>query len=274
MKAIMLLIFIAIAGQFMSDEIKSWSIWLHAKLRRIAVGKLPTEFRDRYDEEWESGLVEVPGEIFKLLYSTGLIWAAVGIRRASLKSAAESKRAFTLLKRLFDIGFSSLVLVLLLPLLVAISLAIKLSSGGPIFYGAQRIGKNGRVFHCFGFRTITPGRRTNIAHPTDPKVTSVGRLLRMYSLDVLPQFFNVLRGDMSIVGPRPPIANKACLSEQHIQPDVTPGITGLWQIQAYQDSSTENCLKLDEDYAKNRSLLLDLKIILRTILVVISGTGT
>ena len=195
-----------------------------------------------------------------------------------------------LLKRMFDIVFSSLALILLSPILLAIAVAIKLDSSGPIFYFSERIGRKGRVFRCTKFRTMVrdaENRRADVMHlnerdgilfkiSNDPRVTRLGRFLRKYSLDELPQFFNVMRGDMSVVGPRPPIESEVReyrLKDLH-RLDVTPGITGLWQVRARQDPSFDNYVSLDVAYIDNWSVWLDLKIILRTIAVVFAGTGS
>jgi exopolysaccharide biosynthesis polyprenyl glycosylphosphotransferase len=194
------------------------------------------------------------------------------------------------LKRTADILFSSLALVLLSPVLLAIAVAIKLDSKGPIFYFSERIGKKGRIFRCTKFRTMVRDadkRRAELMHmnerdgilfkiSNDPRITRLGRFLRRYSLDELPQFFNVLRGDMSIVGPRPPIGSEVRqyqLSDLR-RLDVTPGITGLWQVNARKDPSFDNYVSLDVAYIDNWSLWLDLKIIFRTIVVVFAGTGS
>lgn len=193
-------------------------------------------------------------------------------------------------KRVIDILFSALVLLLISPFFIAIAIAISLESSGPVFYRSQRIGKRGRVFRCYKFRTMVPDaekRRTQIMHMNerdgvlfkiskDPRTTRLGRILRKYSLDELPQFINVLKGNMSVVGPRPPIASEVMeYSSDHLRRlDVMPGITGLWQVQARQDPSFENYVSLDCAYIENWSVWLDLKIILRTIGVVASGTGT
>ncbi|MGB7549218.1 MAG: sugar transferase [Terracidiphilus sp.] len=194
------------------------------------------------------------------------------------------------LKRVFDVLFSSLVLLLLSPLLLAIAIAIKLNSPGPVFYASERIGKKGRVFHCLKFRTMVRDaekRRADIMHmnerdgvlfkiTNDPRVTKLGRFLRKYSLDELPQFFNVLHGDMSVVGPRPPIASEVKEYKlSHLRRlDVMPGITGLWQVQARQDPSFDSYVSLDVTYIEKWSIWLDVKILVRTIGVVFSGTGT
>jgi lipopolysaccharide/colanic/teichoic acid biosynthesis glycosyltransferase len=174
-------------------------------------------------------------------------------------------------------------------LLLAIAIAIKLDSRGPVLYFSERIGKRGRVFPCTKFRTMVrdaDDRRADVMHmnerdgvlfkiSNDPRITKLGRFLRKYSLDELPQFLNVLRGDMSVVGPRPPLASEVREYKlSHLRRlDVTPGITGLWQVQARQDPSFDNYISLDVTYIENWSVWLDLKIIMRTIGVVISGTG-
>jgi len=193
-------------------------------------------------------------------------------------------------KRAFDIVFSTVALAVLSPVLVAIAVAIKLDSPGPILYSSERIGKKGVVFHCTKFRTMVQDaekRRSEIMHmnerdgvlfkiSNDPRITKLGRFLRKYSLDELPQFFNVLAGDMSVVGPRPPIASEVKEYKlSHLRRlDVTPGITGLWQVQGRQDPSFASYVSLDVTYIDNWSVWLDFKIIAKTIGVVFAGTGT
>ncbi len=193
-------------------------------------------------------------------------------------------------KRVVDVALSLLALVLLSPVLFAIAIAVKLDSPGPVFYLSERIGKKARIFKCVKFRTMVRDadrHRSAIMHMNeregilfkishDPRVTRVGAFLRKYSLDELPQFFNVLTGTMSVVGPRPPIASEVRQYQlSHLRRlDVTPGITGLWQVQARQDPSFDSYISLDVAYIENWSVWLDLKIILRTIGVVFSGTGS
>lgn len=194
------------------------------------------------------------------------------------------------LKRILDVVLSSTILLLLAPILVCIAIAIKLDSRGPVFYRSDRMGKKGRVFSCLKFRTMVQDaekRRDSVLHMNerdgvlfkiakDPRITRVGRLLRKYSLDELPQFFNVLSGDMSVVGPRPPLASEVKEYKLgHLRRlSVMPGITGLWQVQGRQDPSFDSYVSLDITYIENWSLWLDIKIIVRTVGVVISGTGT
>lgn len=194
------------------------------------------------------------------------------------------------LKRTFDIVFSAATLILLSPVLAAIALAIKFDSPGPVFYRSERIGKKGRVFRCLKFRTMVQDaekRRGEVMHmnerdgvlfkvSNDPRVTRLGRFLRKYSIDELPQFLNVLHGDMSIVGPRPPIASEVKEYKlNHLRRlNVTPGITGLWQVQGRKDPSFDSYVSLDMTYIDNWSIWLDMNIILRTIGVVLAGTGS
>jgi exopolysaccharide biosynthesis polyprenyl glycosylphosphotransferase len=192
-------------------------------------------------------------------------------------------------KRTFDIAFSTLALVLLSPILLAVALAIRLDSPGPVFYTSERIGKKGVVFRCIKFRTMVRDadrQRAEMMHmnerdgvlfkvANDPRITRIGRFLRKYSIDELPQFINVLSGDMSIVGPRPPLAGEVRRYDlDHLRRlDVTPGITGLWQVQGRQDPSFNSYVSLDVTYIENWSIWLDFKIIMRTVGVVLAGTG-
>src|SRR6185312_6738640 len=169
------------------------------------------------------------------------------------------------------------------------ALAIKIDSPGPVFYLSERVGKKGRIFRCIKFRTMVQDasdRLAEVAHlnerdrvlfkvSNDPRITRLGRWLRKYSLDEMPQFINVLRGQMSVVGPRPPLESEVERYELgHLRRlDVTPGITGLWQVENRQDPSYANYVSLDVQYIDNWSPWLDLKIVLRTIGVVAAGTG-
>jgi exopolysaccharide biosynthesis polyprenyl glycosylphosphotransferase len=194
------------------------------------------------------------------------------------------------LKRCLDVLLSLLALLVLAPVLAGLAVAVKLDSEGPIFYCSDRIGKKGRVFRCIKFRTMVADaerRRAEILHRNerdgvlfkvsdDPRITRLGRWLRKYSLDELPQFLNVLRGDMSMVGPRPPLAGEVKRYElSHLRRlDVVPGMTGLWQVQARQDPSFDSYISLDTAYIENWSIWLDLKILVRTLGVVAGGTGS
>jgi lipopolysaccharide/colanic/teichoic acid biosynthesis glycosyltransferase len=194
-----------------------------------------------------------------------------------------------LVKRNMDWVLSSIALVLLLPLMLVIAVAVKLESPGPVIYRSLREGKKGRSFICFKFRTMVAGaekqkdklRHLNERHgpffkmADDPRVTRLGRFLRKFSLDELPQFWNVLKGEMSLVGPRPhPVEDCAGYSAEHRwRLDVKPGLTGLWQVTARANPSFETCMVLDLSYIRNWSFLLDCKILLRTIPAVLAGEG-
>jgi exopolysaccharide biosynthesis polyprenyl glycosylphosphotransferase len=198
------------------------------------------------------------------------------------------KGAF-LIKRVMDVFLSILALVVAAPFMAAIALMIRIDSKGPIFYRAARIGRKGRTFTCYKFRTMVTGAdrmREDLALKNerdgilfkmnnDPRITKFGARLRKYSLDEVPQFFNVLTGDMSLVGPRPPLASEVKKYDlSHLRRlDVLPGMTGLWQVEARQDPSFDSYISLDTAYVENWNLLLDLRILARTIGVVLGGTG-
>jgi exopolysaccharide biosynthesis polyprenyl glycosylphosphotransferase len=194
------------------------------------------------------------------------------------------------LKRAADVVASGFGLVLALPLMILIGLCIKLDSPGPVLYGSRRLGKKGQTFICHKFRTMIPGaehakqalRTANERHgPTfklaqDPRVTTAGRWLRRYSLDELPQLWNVLRGEMSLVGPRPhPLDDCERYALDHLRRlDVTPGMTGLWQVTARNDPSFQRSLALDMEYIEHWSLGLDLRILWKTVFSVVRGSGS
>jgi exopolysaccharide biosynthesis polyprenyl glycosylphosphotransferase len=194
------------------------------------------------------------------------------------------------LKRLQDIGASAVGIAMTAPLLPVIALAVKLSSRGPLMYSQQRCGLNGRLFTLYKFRTMYEGadrRLDEVAHlnevegpafkaSRDPRVTPVGRLLRRLSLDELPQLYNVLRGDMSLVGPRPPIPQEVERYErwQRRRLSMKPGLTGLWQVSGRAGiEDFKSWITLDLAYIDQWSLWLDLKILLKTIPAVLSTRG-
>lgn len=193
------------------------------------------------------------------------------------------------LKRTMDVFVSLLGIVTTLPLFSLIALGIKLSSRGPILFKQERSGLNGRKFTLFKFRTMMVGaemrkkeleRQNEMKGPVfkikrDPRVYPLGRLLRKTSLDELPQLFNVLNGDMSIVGPRPPLPVEVEMYEiwQRRRLSLKPGITCIWQVSGRNEIDFDQWMKMDLEYIDNWSLWLDLKISLKTILVVLFGYG-
>lgn len=223
---------------------------------------------------------------FQIAGTTGLLGncALVSLHR-------RERFAFRMfVKRLVDIAFSGMSLIILSPLFAAIALAIFIESGKPIFYTSERVGKRGRIFRCFKFRTMVQNadkKKSQLAVlnerdgilfkiANDPRITRFGRILRKYSLDELPQFLNVLRGEMSIVGPRPAIAGEVEQYEpEHLKRlEVAPGLTGLWQVEARRDSSFARYVALDIAYIENWSFWLDFTILTRTVGVVLRGTGS
>ncbi len=193
------------------------------------------------------------------------------------------------LKRVVDVVGSAAGLVGLAPVLAAIALVIKLDSAGPVFYRAPRVGKKGRKFLCYKFRTMVTnadqlkaqlrgcnerqGPCFKIAH--DPRITRVGRFLRRYSMDEVPQLLNVLKGEMSLVGPRPhPVDDFEHYDLEDLRRlDVTPGITGLWQVTARRDPSFQRNMALDLEYIESWNLWMDLQILCRTVSAVLEGSG-
>jgi lipopolysaccharide/colanic/teichoic acid biosynthesis glycosyltransferase len=197
-------------------------------------------------------------------------------------------------KRLVDLILASLLLILLAPLLLALAVLIRVTSKGPVLYKSLRVGKGGRHFVFWKFRSMyTAGPRPQellsrneadghlFKMKRDPRVTPLGRFMRRYSLDELPQLINVLKGEMSLVGPRP-------LPAEDLDPDglshvhrlwaeqrtaLSPGITGMWQIRGRSDLSFEQMVEYDMDYVRNWSLTLDFQILLETPLAALSGRG-
>lgn len=192
-------------------------------------------------------------------------------------------------KRLVDVVLASALLVLAFPVLLLIALGIKLDSRGPVFYRAERIGYRGHRFTCNKFRTMRADadgekdglrarnerQRAFFKIQKDPRITGFGTFLRRYSLDELPQLWNVVRGEMSLVGPRPhpPDDVRGYGIDDLRRLDCVPGITGLWQVTARQDPSFERCVALDLEYIKHWSVLLDLRILFKTLKTVLQGGG-
>jgi lipopolysaccharide/colanic/teichoic acid biosynthesis glycosyltransferase len=192
-------------------------------------------------------------------------------------------------KRLFDIFFSATVLTLGSPVYLLLAFCTYISSPGPVFFSHQRVGRHGRSFGCMKFRTMVPNADQKLqallnSSPAlrqefeetfklknDPRVTWIGKFLRVTSLDELPQFINVLKGEMSVVGPRPLVKDELLRYGESIDRvlSVKPGITGLWQVSGRNDISYEARVKLDVSYVTRRSFAMDLSLILRTVSVMI-----
>ena len=185
-----------------------------------------------------------------------------------------------MLKRGFDILLSGLGLVVSLPLWGMISMAVKLHDGGPVFYRQQRVGKDGRVFTGLKFRSMIPDsdRKWGVvpAAANDPRITRVGKLLRATAMDELPQLWNILRGDMSFVGPRPEWVElvkrfRAEIPRFDLRHWVRPGLTGLAQVYGHSEMSRRNKLRYDLLYARRQSFWLDLRLVLLSFFVTFTG---
>lgn len=229
------------------------------------------------------GLVDVAGPRLHLRPVAGL--PLIHVEKPQYSGAKRFQ------KRAFDVAFASLVLLLGLPLLLIIALAVKLDSKGPVFYRHRRIGLDGKPFEMIKFRSMLVGADTmNVTmaslggptsprdafkSPNDPRVTRVGRFLRKYSLDELPQFINVIKHDMSIVGPRPQVSREVALYDEDAMRRllVRPGITGLWQVSGRSELSWEDSVRLDLIYVENWSMMADLVIAFKTIKVVLNHAG-
>jgi lipopolysaccharide/colanic/teichoic acid biosynthesis glycosyltransferase len=261
------------------NEFAEWCPRFGEWVIRRAARRLTKEHRERYEWEWLGELDAVPGKLSKLVFALGVFRRRKAMAEV-LKGDAELSRlnGRQILKRAFDLVMASTALVVTLPLWAAIAVAIRLSSPGPVFFNQERVTKDGRVFRMHKFRTM----RVDVDSPVDastpffklqadPRLTPVGRVLRRLSLDELPQFWNVLMGEMSLVGPRPlpadlVAANLELLSPRH---EVPAGITGWWQVSGRRAVTPEEAVQLDLFYVQNWSLTLDLYILLKTFVAVL-----
>jgi exopolysaccharide biosynthesis polyprenyl glycosylphosphotransferase len=234
--------------------------------------------------------VKLIPDLFELKLARVRMDQLAGIPLIDVRHASLDRRA-QVAKRIMDIVLSSIFLLVLAPLMMIVALAVKMDSPGPIFVRQQRVGKDGRSFAFYKFRSMYVGAEHNrdalaaqqgITAPrifkdrADPRRTRVGRIIRQLSCDELPQIFNVLRGDMSLVGPRPPLQSEVALYEDHHlkRLQVKGGITGLWQVSGRSTiESFEEIVTMDTYYIENWSLLLDLRILLRTVGAVVSRKG-
>jgi len=198
-----------------------------------------------------------------------------------------ARRVQQIVKRLLDVVLAALLLVVLSPLMLTIALLIRLTSGAPVLFRWQVVGENGRPFTGYKFRTMVVGAdriKAELLHlnemsggpvfkmKDDPRITPIGKILRRYSLDELPQLWSVLKGDMSLVGPRPPLVSEYAQFEEWQKRKLTvkPGMTCLWQVRG-KPNDWHEWLRLDFEYIDHWSLWLDLKILFQTAWLVITG---
>ena len=258
-------LFVAVEGDRLAD---TRNVFATAERMGIAVALAPTMYEPKVSRMR-------PGYIKDQLV---MVYRAVPENRLTL-----------FVKSLLDKTGALIGLVLVSPIMLLTALAIKIDSRGPVFYRQVRSGLNNRPFYLYKFRTMVDGAdrrksellaQNEMSGPVfkmqqDPRITRLGRYLRKFSIDELPQFFNVLKGEMSLVGPRPPLPNEVAGFEpwQRRKLSVQPGVTCLWQVNGRNDIDFDDWMKLDLQYIDNWSLWLDAKIVARTIPTVMKGTG-
>ncbi len=254
---------------------------------------LPWQTRDKIIRimntcEEAGARVKIVPDLFQLSLSRIAVDAVGGIPLIAVKEVMISGSAFAI-KRATDLILTLLLLVLLLPLMGIIALAIKLTSPGPMLFGQCRVGRGGRLFTAYKFRTMRVGAERELERlkhlneasgplfkiRNDPRVTPIGKFLRRTSCDELPQLWNVLRGEMSLVGPRPAIPSEVAQYEDWHRKrlEVSPGATGLWQVSGRSELTFDEMVMLDIYYIENWSPWLDLWILLRTIPTVLTARG-
>ena len=201
-----------------------------------------------------------------------------------------SKKVYIKVKRVIDVILASIALILLSPLFAIIAIAIKIDSKGPVFFAHKRIGKNGNIIKLYKFRSMvinaeeliksfTPEQmreyKENYKLTNDPRITKVGKFLRKTSLDELPQLINIINGDLSIIGPRPVVADE--LEKYGVNKDkflsVTPGLTGYWAANGRSNTTYEQRMEMELYYIDNLSLKMDIKVFFKTILSVVKKEG-
>ncbi len=275
-----LLAILAVVGaaltKLIADEAKAWMPWLTERMVRHAIGQLPPDQRERFNEEWRGHLNDTPGELSKLFVGIGLIFAS---KKMTLELSGKERsipRLTDALKQTMDFSAALTMAFFAAPCFLLAALAIRLD-GGPVLHHQTRVGLNGRTFSLIRFRTM------DTRDPLRHRITAVGHVLRALRIDEIPTVWNVLRGDMSFVGPRPerPFLVSALSTEipsYRERHRVRPGITGWAQINyPYSTTSVEDAhakLSFDLYYVKNRSFLLDFRIILSTVWLVLFTKDT
>ncbi|HEX7490565.1 MAG TPA: sugar transferase [Candidatus Limnocylindrales bacterium] len=266
---------------------------LHTQIVDEVAICLPFSMENLIDEtvsicQEEGKVIRMPVAPFGRSFSTGRIETIDSVGVFSLAKGPDKALGF-LLKRLLDVVGSAILLVILSPVMAALAIAIKLDSKGSIFFRQERVGLHGRPIGLVKFRSMCQNAEEQLPDlmasneinghafklSDDPRVTRVGRILRRTSLDELPQFWNVLRGQMSLVGPRPPlpteVANYDVWHRRRLS--MKPGVTGLWQVGARRSPEFDHWVEQDLTYIDSWSLWLDFKIMARTVPAVLSGTG-
>lgn len=267
-------------------EVTDWLPWFACRMIKLAALPLPLDVRPRYIEEWDAELAALPGgKITKLVFAAricvGAPATAAAVRGLSMRTLS--------LKPICDRLIALCALpVLALPCAI-IALIIRIYDGGPAIFKQTRVGRDGIEFTLYKFRTMTvdaDGYKAELLARNEnsdilfklrrnPRVTPVGHWLRRWSMDEIPQFINVLLGNMSLVGPRPPLPEEACKYDDRARRRLAmkPGITGLWQVSGRSDLPWDESIRLDLHYVEDWSLPAELQILYKTVPVVIHGIG-
>lgn len=254
---------VGIVASLLAAEVYSWFPAIAEKLLRFHASKLPTELAERFLEEWKAELANTPGNIWKFLFALDLFRATPIIIFEFYMPYAQYRSTIDSTLRFMDLLFAALGLFIALPLIILIGLAVKLEDGGPILVREQRIGRSGKPFRRWKFRTVYAYTASNDG--LLPDRTLVGRFLNITALDELPQLFNILKGDMSFVGPgtlssaetdsmRYPLVSRRCA--------IRPGLTGVAQVYGPQGLSPTKKSRYDVLYVKRRNPFLYLWLIL------------
>jgi lipopolysaccharide/colanic/teichoic acid biosynthesis glycosyltransferase len=271
----------AIAHSLLAGEIQAWLPHLARRLVRAAARRLPADSQARFEADWLAELVAWEDRPMSALAKAAHIrWKARAIRESLGGIAVRSDGA----KRALDLFVATGLLLAAAPLLLATAIAIKLDSRGPAFYRQRRVGRDEKSFYLIKFRSmcveaplraeevrkLSDGREDLVFRISrDPRITRVGRFIRRYSLDELPQLLNVIKGDMSLVGPRPMLPGEANAleEEESDRTEVRPGLTGPRQIHDLRGPYpvVGEGRKMDEEYARSRSFLMDLRLLVRTV---------
>lgn len=280
-------VFLALVSGALGAEVVAWSPPLQRTLLRWAAQALPEPHQARYLEEWLAELEETPNGPL-----TRLLWVApiVAHRRSMAVSLGAPPAGLRYgSKRVLDLVVAACALVFLAPVLAPIALMIKLDSSGPVFFRQVRVGRGGEEFAMLKFRSMvtdaeqqlidlrdrSEGNGVPCKRREDPRITRLGKVLRRYSLDELPQLINVALGQMSLVGPRPSLAVEVALHDDDVRRRllVKPGLTGLWQINGRSHLDWNESVRLDLRYVENWSFSSDFWILWKTFGAVVRGRG-
>ena len=266
----------ALAAGAIAEETLGWITPICRRVLRRGARHLPRQSRDRYAEEWDAELLALPGgPVTKLVWT---VRTRVSVRALKAALAHSRQPRVPLLKQILDWSGAVALLVGVAPALLLLAAAVKLTSRGPALFRQERVGRAGESFQMLKLRSMYVDAEQRLdglpawaySERTDPRVTPLGRFIRRYSVDELPQLLNVLRGDMSLVGPRPPMPHELPLydDEDSRLTLIKPGLTGLWHVvgrsELARDLTWEESVRVDRRYVDNWSIVLDLLILWRT----------